>query len=289
MKKILSLITAWIILLLPIIGSAAWLQPSLTLQMQKQEKINKKNDHWNRLKIQEEKKQAAKDRIAALKYKQLVKRNISLSNSNTNITQPISTLAISRPPLIQQSTPPVTVIQPNTSNITPSSNIPTPQNVDISRVRATWIGWYNSIRQSEWLWAYSYDTRLDSTAYDWNLEFAKWQWQNHHRRNPSDSYYSFPTIDTWFMNRWIDPIVINRSKHTENVWYGTYSCNSGDCTESLIRSIRSTFDFFMSEKWKAYDAHYRSIVNPYFTKIGLSIIVVPNDNRYYITVHYITE
>lgn len=117
--------------------------------MQKQEKINKKNDHWNRLKIQEEKKQAAKDRIAALKYKQLVKRNISLSNSNTNITQPISTLAISRPPLIQQSTPPVTVIQPNTSNITPSSNIPTPQNVDISRVRATWIGWYNSIRQSE--------------------------------------------------------------------------------------------------------------------------------------------
>ena len=45
----------------------------------------------------------------------------------------------------------------------------------------------------------------------------------------------------------------------------------------------------MSEKGKAYDAHYRSIVQPVFTKIGLDIIVVPEEYRYYLTVHYITD
>lgn len=45
----------------------------------------------------------------------------------------------------------------------------------------------------------------------------------------------------------------------------------------------------MSEKGKSYDAHYRSIVQPHFTKIGLDIIVVPGERRYYMTIHYITE
>lgn len=45
----------------------------------------------------------------------------------------------------------------------------------------------------------------------------------------------------------------------------------------------------MNEKGKSYDVHYRSIIQPYFTKIGLSIIVVPSEQRYYLTVHYITE
>lgn len=95
-------------------------------------------------------------------------------------------------------------------------------------------------------------------------------------------------IDDWFVARGIDPIVINRSKHTENVGYGYYSCNATDCTDELIHSIRSTYDFFMSEKGRSYDAHYRSIVNPYFTKMGLDIIVVPSEKRYYMTIHYIT-
>ena len=87
----------------------------------------------------------------------------------------------------------------------------------------------------------------------------------------------------------MNPKVINRAKNTENVGYGYYSCNESDCTDELITSIRSTYDFFMSEKGKSYDAHYRSIVQPYFTKIGMDIIVVPSERRYYMTIHYITE
>jgi hypothetical protein len=82
---------------------------------------------------------------------------------------------------------------------------------------------------------------------------------------------------------------MNRSKHTENVGYGYYHCTDSDCTSELIASIRTTWNFFMSEKGKSYDAHYRSIINPYFTKVGMDIIIVPGEKRYYLTMHFITE
>ncbi len=174
---------------------------------------------------------------------------------------------------------------PNYTNSNPN-NI---ANIDMSRIRSAWFGWYNGYRSSLNLGDYGYDSRLDSTAHDWNISFSAGKWQNHHRRNSTDSYYDFPVIDNWFLARGINPKVINRSKHTENVGYGYYNCSSNDCTDKLITSIRSTFDFFMSEKGKPYDAHYRSIINPHFTKMGFDIIVVPSEGRYYITVHYITE
>lgn len=268
-------------------GNTILPQPSLMTQMKKQEIINKQNTIVSKLREKAQKKQEAKDRLTALKNERLTKKNSSVNPVTTpsisTLQTPGITLSIDRPPKIA----PIQI--PTQPTVTQNTNIPTPSNVNIETVRSTWVNWYNTVRKSEWLGAYSYDTRLDATSYDWNIQFAKWKWLNHHRRNPSDSYYDFPVIDSWFMARGIDPKVINRSKHTENVWYGYYSCNSGDCTSALISSIRSTFDFFMSEKGKSYDAHYRSIVNPYFTKIGLSIIVVPEEKRYYLTVHYITE
>jgi hypothetical protein len=159
----------------------------------------------------------------------------------------------------------------------------------MSRVRSAWIGWYNSTRTSLWLTPYIYDSRLDSTAHDWNIVFAWGKWQNHHRRSPSDAYYDFPKIDNWFAQRWVDPDIVSGAKHTENVGYGYYNCNSGDCTDELIDAIRSTYNFYMSERGKSYDVHYRSIVQPNFSKIGLDIIVMPSEKRYYLTVHYITK
>ncbi len=281
MKTII--VSLCIILFFSITISLAWateLRPSLSAQIIKQEQINKKNSLSIRLKEQASIRQEAKNKILALRYKQQVIKN-KISNIATS-TQPInpSALTVQRPPEIIKTT-----------NIVPisSSNTPTPPNVDMSRVRAAWIGWYNGIRQWEWLGLYSYDERLNNTAYDWTIELAKWKWQNHHTRSPWDGYYNFSVIDQWFMAHGVNPPIINRSKHTENVGYGSYSCHSSDCTDTLIESIRSTFNFFMSEKWKSYDAHYQSIVQPSFTKIGLSIIVVPEESRYYLTVHYITK
>ncbi len=259
------------IILLILITSISWsevfaltpLRPSLTLQMQKQDMINKENKTLER-------KYANTMRLAELRAEKSAKSGKPLTNS----------------PAIGTNKP---IIHISSPTISPSSYQPSVQNVDMGRIRDAWFSWYNNTRSDLGLGNYSYDPRLDVTAHDWNIEFARWKGQNHHRRNPSDSYYNFPIIDAWFTARGISPIVINRSKNTENVGYGYYACASSDCTESLITSVRSTFDFFMSEKGKSYDAHYRSIVNPYFTKMGFDIIVVPSEKRYYITVHYITQ
>lgn len=48
-------------------------------------------------------------------------------------------------------------------------------------------------------------------------------------------------------------------------------------------------DFFMSEKGKASDAHYRSLMSAQYTTIGVGIAENEKQGRYYLTVHYATE
>lgn len=255
--------------------SAVILRPSLTAQMERQNKIIKKNVALARI------EQAKNKKTATV---QTPKKATPSSGKPTEKKSLTPTLTIPPVPQTNISTQNIQPQAPQTLDI--SSSIPW---VDMNRVYSTWIGWYNDTRTTLWLPSYSYDGRLHATAHDWNTVFAGSRGTNYHERSPGDGYYNFQKIDTWFTERGINPKVINRAKHTENVWYGYYNCNSGDCTDALIESIRSTYDFYMSEKGKSYDAHYRSIVNPYFTKIGLDIIVVPSEKRYYLTVHYITE
>ena len=250
-------------------ADASTLVPSLSAQMQRQEQINTKNAYTARLTEIANKKAAARERLLALK-------------SRNNKSAPIVVTSAPVQP---------TIVRPTTITpiVTRPSNMVSPSGVDMARIRSTWLGWYNDTRWSLGIGSYSYDTHLDSTAHDWNIKFSEWRGINHHTRNPGDGYYNFAIIDQWFIARGVNPKIVNRAKHTENVGYGYYSCSSSDCTDAMIRSFRSTFDFFMSEKGKAYDAHYRSIVQPNFSRIGLDIIVVPTEKRYYMTVHYITE
>lgn len=260
--------------------SGVTLKPSLTLQMQKNNTLYRQNIRLQKIEaakaLIETRKKANLEALAKIQAKKLQK-----TNSPSTIPfekKPAQILPIVPPPITQKNN----IVS---TNFTQESI----QNVDMTRVRNTWLSWYNNTRGELWLKPYTYDSRIDSTAHDWNIVFMSGKWQNHHRRNPSDSYYDFSVIDNWFINRWINPKVINRVKHVENVGYGYYRCSSSDCTDTLIDSIRSTYDFFMSEKWKTYDAHYKSIIQPNFTKIGVSILVNPSESRYYMTIHYITE
>lgn len=258
---------------------ATWiLKPNLLQQMKYQEKVLAQN------KIQE-KKYANMMRLAEIRKKKeiaLWTKLIQRKNTGTPKTQVNNSTSVVSSPKILSS------IQ-NESQII--QNIPTStiEWVDMTKVYSSWFSWYNSYRTSLWLSSYNHNTTLDSTSSDWNKVFANGKWLNHHTRNTGDGYYNFSKIDAWFRERWVNPTPISWAKHTENVWYGYYSCNQGDCSDELIESIRSTFDFFMSEKGKSYDAHYRSIINPYFTQMWLDIIVVPSEKRYYITIHYATS
>lgn len=266
--------------------SATSPQLSLSTQMTKQEQINKKNDLSTRLREQAKLRQAAKDRIQALKNKKNITNNIGTITPVINPIQGTTPLSLKHPPEIISTQP--TYVIPSVSNII------TPRNVDMNQVINTWLSWTNSVRLEQWLSPYTIDTRLNGTAQEWS-EYSKNRGYIIHGR-PGDgcytignySCYNFSAIDTWFKARGIDPIVINHTKHTENIGTRGYSCHSSNCTDEMIIAVRKTFDFFLSEK--SYNGvHYKSLVNPLFTKIWAWVSVDESKWVYYLTVHYITK
>jgi hypothetical protein len=166
--------------------------------------------------------------------------------------------------------------------------------VDMDQVRNAWLSWTNTVRKDLSLPLYSIENRLNETALEWS-QFSKQRWYIIHGR-PGDwcewvgnyTCYNFSAIDTWFKARGINPTVINRTKHTENIGTRWYRCSQNDCTDEMIQAIRLTFDYFLSEK--SYNGvHYRSLVSPYLSKIGIGITTDEAKWVYYLTVHYITQ
>ncbi len=279
MKKILFLI---LLSSITLSAHAASLAPSLQTQMKKQEVVNKqKTALEKKLAIEERKKQNA-EKVATLRAnRQTALAQKSASKSNTITSTTTSSITGSKTVIVP-------VIQ-KTTNIassaitTPSSQVQIPW-VDMTRVRSTWLSWYNTGRSVKWLGAYTYDSRLDSTAHDWNMIFAGSRGTNFHERTPGDGYYNYSIIDKWFQDRWINPPVVSGVNHSENVSYGYYTCSKADCTDDFINSIRSSYIFFINSA-----VHSRSVYQPNFTKIGFDVIIVPSERRYYITVHYMTK
>ncbi len=166
-----------------------------------------------------------------------------------------------------------------------------PPNVDMKKVRDTWLDWYNKARAQNGLAPYAYNESLNMTAGNWSF-FSKKKGYIDHKRAGQSSYYDYRKIGAWFASKGVTFADGNgRSNYVENIGWDYYSCpdSTVDCTEKLIASIRKTYNFFMSEKGKKYRAHYDSIMNGNYKKIGLGIAVDPAKKRYYLTVHYATD
>ncbi|MDR0369264.1 MAG: hypothetical protein LBH96_01685 [Candidatus Peribacteria bacterium] len=67
--------------------------------------------------------------------------------------------------------------------------------------------------------------------------------------------------------------------------WGYYKCSSNDCTDTLIKQLKTTWDFFMSEK-KSNGSHYRAITTSHFTQMGIGVSIDSSTNRYYMVIHY---
>jgi uncharacterized protein YkwD len=163
-----------------------------------------------------------------------------------------------------------------------------PSNIDMSRVRSTWLDWYNGVRSADGLAAYIYNDQLNRTAIAWSEE-SKIKGYMDHKRNVGDSYYDYNNILNWFKNLGLEFKNISRVTFTENIGWGPYRCSKADCTDDLISDIKTTFDFYMAEKGTASSAHYDSVMNKYFKEIGLGIAIDEKSGKYYLTVHYATE
>jgi len=155
-------------------------------------------------------------------------------------------------------------------------------NVDLEQVRQTWTRRHNEARAKKWLPAYKYHNALEHTAFVRAKYLASIN-ASTHKRLPSDNYYNYTSIKNRFASFGIYFDESRWTAFSENIAYQYYSCNKSDCTQDLINAIKKWFDFFMSEA--SYNgAHYRAIMHPYFTEMGLWIGFV--GKRYYIVTHY---
>ncbi len=163
-----------------------------------------------------------------------------------------------------------------------------PASIDMDRVRDAWLGWYNDERSKDGLPPYSPSGVLDHTAGNWSYYAVK-RGTIDHKRSPQAPYYDYAGIERWFSDRGVTFDNVRSKTFTENIGWGVFSCRDRDCTDELIAAIRTTFDFFMSEKGETYSPHYNAIVSDAFTQMGLGIALDPARKRYYLTAHFATS
>lgn len=182
--------------------------------------------------------------------------------------------------------------------VSPSLSMPVrnsvtyPQGVDYQKVRDMWLELVNKERRETGRTPYIYDEKLEQTALE-RAQHSVTRWCTDHARKPSDGYYNHASMEEWFADRGLVYKPINRVTVTESMWRGVYRCStSGDCTSSILSALNSTYQFFMSEKWKSFQPHYASMVNRSFQRMWVGL-ALGNNNRnqsiYCLIIHYATE
>lgn len=106
-----------------------------------------------------------------------------------------------------------------------------------------------------------------------------------HERRKGDGYYNYTRIQNWFAAQGITFKNINRATFSESLGYGYYKCTQEECTDELIKAVKTTWDFFMKEK-DTKGLHYKALVHPYFQTMGLGVTIDETTKKYYLTVHY---
>ncbi|QFR39095.1 SH3 domain-containing protein [Candidatus Gracilibacteria bacterium 28_42_T64] len=173
--------------------------------------------------------------------------------------------------------------------------------IDMNKVKSTWKDWHNTARRDLGVSLYTYDSRLDNSAYEWSY-ISDQKGVMEHKRNYFDVYYDYKVIEKWFNDRGVICKVKNRATSSESIGKYGYKCTDNDCTDELINSLKEIFDIYMAEKGLSYpaNAHYKAITHADISKIGLGLAIsdAPVDENgwggknyynYYVTTHYCTE
>jgi len=161
--------------------------------------------------------------------------------------------------------------------------------IDMPTVYDTWLGWNNALRADMKLPLYTLDSNLQATSLERSTTAAT-RGEITHKRDPKkDAYYDYAKIQRRFGDRGVTFKNINRSTFSESIGWGVYSCKQEDCTQSLIAAVKSTWNFFYSEKNKKSQPHYAALVHKNFAVMGIGIAVDEKKKRYYLTVHYATQ
>ena len=173
--------------------------------------------------------------------------------------------------------------------------------VDMDRVKEAWLTWVNDLRASKGLPPYEYHKLLDHTSQEvadyLAVKYPKARPTNlatHEKPGQTTNGYSHSYLTKWFKERGVYTVAKGRSNHTENTGYSYYRCEKEDCTDEMIRALRTTFAYYKNEeRFLSYAPsralHYKSLVNPNYKYIGLGLATSPNANRRWSVLHYMTE
>jgi hypothetical protein len=159
--------------------------------------------------------------------------------------------------------------------------------VDLKEVRRVWLSWTNAERTIGGLKPFTANPQLDRSAVTWS-RFSRDRGEMSHKRDGQTAYYDYAIITKWFQNLGLTFRNTNRMTYSESIGYGPYNCSQEVCTQKLISSLRSTFDFYLKEKNRKSRPHYGAIVNTEFKIQGMGIAIDPDAKRYYVTIHYAT-
>jgi hypothetical protein len=163
-------------------------------------------------------------------------------------------------------------------------------NVNIQKIRDYWLNIHNKERGLKWLDGYNYSPTLEQTAYNWANFLGDNFWTNlnsktrkysSHRRKPWDGYYSTDSVKQRFEDQWVS-FDWKWTLFTENIWRWYFSCKDSDCTDEVMKSIKTTRDMFMREKASKW-VHYRWIIWNY-KNIWVGVYIF--GNRYVVVTHY---
>ena len=160
--------------------------------------------------------------------------------------------------------------------------------IDTGKVEKTRLDWTNALRKEQWLTAYVVEPKMTTTATERSTT-AKNRGYIVHERTPWDWYYNYAKIMKRFADRNIVFQNIWWMTYSESIGYWYISCREGDCTDALIKATKSTWQFYISEKWRKSQPHYKALIQKNFTMMWVGITVDEKTKRYYITVHYGTK
>ncbi|MCC6643235.1 hypothetical protein IT411_00630 [Candidatus Peregrinibacteria bacterium] len=164
-----------------------------------------------------------------------------------------------------------------------------PATINMDKLRSTWLEWNNKIRREAGLTEYTLEPELSWSAQNWS-DRAKRIGAITHKRDGQSVYYDYNRMIRWFRDLGLEFKNVNSSTMTENIGWGYYKCpaDGSDCTEAMTKAIKTTYDFFASER-KANGVHWRSMVNKNYREIGLGLALDAKKQKYYLTIHYATE
>ncbi|MFZ2150618.1 MAG: CAP domain-containing protein [Candidatus Absconditicoccaceae bacterium] len=175
----------------------------------------------------------------------------------------------------------------NGTDIDQNTQLSTIENVNIDIVKQEWTKRHNQERKKYGLDGYILNQDFNISAKTRSDKLSKsGKLRNLHQRSTKDGYYSYGNIKSWFQNLGVDFEDVNGTLFTESIGRGYYKCNKTDCTQDLIKSIKSTFKFFMSEKGRSRKPHYNGIVSSNFSNMGVGISIDKKTNRYFLVSHY---